>query len=482
MPLGVSLGIGWQQQRSAVVNAGLTHDWALGEDLLGPIVDRVGGNNLTTERGQALDFASGDYSLETSGDQLFWLHGKNTLTFGFLLWKDTSTGKSGPGGYYGRPLSVLLDATHTLRCYWSDSAEHNWTFTAPSTGAWHSYVFQINVPGGTARCWVDGVEVTLTPATTFPTGLTFKADSAAWYKKWYIGASSSSGTSHVTEGPSDGKFSRMFATSNLLTLTQAETILRGAPADFPTLTDGHIYVLDTEAETVTCKRDGSSTLTHQHASLSTKWTNATRLTVPHPQKALGRGAYAGKQGVGFQTTGANTRLAATIGTLAAPTAGAWLPNSDMTVHVWAKRVAAASSANTTLLWIRDDATSDGLRIYTTDGTGSISVLTEQGATQNIQSIAAAVHGYGWVHFICTVTGGASQWSYFLPGSDTEVNMGAAVAACSPYHASLEFKVGASASGSGYCEEGQVGRILVYSRALTAAEKLANHKAMRGVYA
>lgn len=465
-----------------VVSSGLTHDWGMGEDVLGPLRDRISGFHLTAETGQALDYVPGDYSVDTGAtDYLMdWLNGKNTLTFGVLLWKDSNQGKVGPGGYYGRPLGWLLDSTHTLRAYFSDGQEHNWTMPAPSISAWHTIVFQLDIPSGTARCWVDGVAVTLTLATTFPTGLTFSVPTSASYRKWYIGASSSSVSSHVTDAPTNGKVGRMFATSGLLTIEQAEAILRGAPADFPTLTDGHIFVLDTEGATVTCKRDGVSTLTHTAAALSTNWANGARQVAPHPQKALGRGIYGGKPGVGFQTTGTNSRSAAAYGGLAAPTQAAILPNGDQTIEAWVRVLASTSTVNT-MIWLRNDANSDGIRIFANSGSSTI-WATSEGATASVSgSIEWTTHSFGWVHLIFRYTGGAGQWSYMLPSDTTETAIGASTAGALPYSSALSLRVGVGPSGVGYCDQSQIGRMLVYSRALSTAEVLKNHKAMRSAY-
>ena len=470
----------------AVVSAGLVHDWRMDEDLLGPLVDRVGGFNLTTEMGQALDYVPGDYSRETGAtDYLMdWLHGKNTLTFGVLLSKDVNQGKAGPGGYYGRPLCLLLDGTHTLRCYWSDNQQHDWTLTAPSLGAWHTIVFQLDIPSGTARCWVNGAPVTLTLSTTFPTGLTFNVPANASYRKWYIGASSSSLTSHVTDGPTNAKFGRMFATSALLTLEQAETLLRGAPADFPTLPDGHIFVLDTEGPTVTCKRNGVSTLTHTAAALNTNWANGARLVVPYPQKALGRGVYGGGQGVGFQTTGPFSRATASYGPLAAPITANVLPTSgDFTVEVWARQV-GAPAANATLLWLRSSAgDSDGVRLFTTGTSATVFAMVEGGTDpQLVMNLTAAQHANQWRHYVLVYTGGQARWFWFAPESDTETAGTALTTLTHPGSTGQRMALGASGDGSAPCDNGQVGRVLIYNRALSAAERLANHKAMRGSYA
>jgi hypothetical protein len=239
-------------------------------------------------------------------------------------------------------------------------------------------------------------------------------------------------------------------------------------------------VLDTEAATVTCKRDGTSTLTHTAAALSTNWANGARQVAPHPQKALGRGIYGGKPGVGFQTTGTNSRSAAAYGGLAAPTQAAILPNGDQTIEAWVRVLASTSTVNT-MIWLRNDADSDGIRIFANSGSSTI-WATSEGATASVSgSIEWTTHSFGWVHLIFRYTGGAGQWSYMLPSDTTETAIGASTAGALPYSSALRLRVGVGPSGVGYCDQSQIGRMLVYSRALSTAEVLKNHKAMRSAY-
>lgn len=474
MQLGQMIGVAASKKSGGVVSLGLTHDWGMGEDLIGPLTDRVGGANLTTSLGQSLDYIPGDYSMETGATdfQLSFLNGKTKATCGFLVRKDANQGKIGPGYYYGRPFCLGLDANHLWRVL-TNAAEINWIVNSalcPATGAWMTAVFRLDIPNALWETSFNGSVVANSPSRTPAANETINVP-ANNHRKLVLGNTSSSSSSWVSSSPIDGKIGRMFITSDLLTLPQAESILRDAPANFPTLSDGHIYLLDTQGATATCKRDGVSTLTHSIAAAS-NWTSGGAQPANCPQKALGRGLYAGRPGLNFQ-------VGAQASAYASRAAGAYLNNGDSTVECWV-RLADSTTYTETLLWIRESGgNNNGFRVFSTSG-GVISFLIDGATAQAQSNVLAATHAYGWVHLAAVTTGNNCELFYALPGETAMTSLGTTAIGGPPYSASAVIYVGSDASGN-QCRNAEVGRTLVYSRALTAAEIASNHMAMRGDY-
>jgi len=512
----LSNGVLLQQSGLAadVVAAGLVHDWKFDSDTT--IVDRVSGINPTMYGGQALEFSglTANFGIvydTNAGDyQMAFINSKATASIGATFRPDSVHNGHLIGGWYGSATSGLPLSTR-----WRDESgvayielgfyktPLTWTqcfyrVAGGSAGSWRRVWWQLDssqtthlgTSGGIparVRCWVDGSEVNVSAYSggTFDQGDLLTAHATVARNRLSIGAGSEDAVHPVTDSakiktPFDGLIQRGFVTSNLVSRADAETLLTGHPYQFPTLTDGHIYVLDEGTGTVaTDYRDGSSTITAAHAGalpIDTAWQNGGRQQTPCPQTILRRHG-AGGHGA----SGGNSALV--YNGAAYTTAGWSLPAAPLTIEVWLRQP-SATGVISRLCYLRDASSPYyGVAFFADAANAHIYAFTDTPAGGEVGLFCyAASHNGEWIHFVCR-SNGTALYGYFAKASAsvftaTTPASVAGAAALTTANQSVRFLAHSSGDRA---RLGSVGRCLIYNRELTDAELLVNHKAMRSQY-
>lgn len=468
-----------------IVTSSLLNWWPMNENVSGPLIDKVGGYNLDTYMGQSLDYDGVvDYSLTPDPVWYDEFNGVSNLTIGIRLYRETEDGDDRVlgGGYYGRPCLVQALIYGKLKfSVYGLGSDYNWTSTNDGvipTGQWCDIVIIFDPGNSSFSAYIDGVSIpgswNITPPTYFT--LTTYSTRDSDRSKLALGAGSDDGFATL-KSFLNGRLSRAFVTSDVLSLDDARELLIGDHTTVATPSDGFFWILDDGIGTTTDDYWQSYSINHIHGAITNSWDNGSR-DATIQQKVLGRGEYTSAlPGIRFDGNGK----------LYANNASFNLPVGDITFEFWIKNDLMPSGARWLLDTRGDNTTSSsrGFSIIDLPGTGfGFPINSGEGGTT---ILIPTVYSSEWRHCFVTINmatdtaalyvATASKTSFNMEDSDTLSGM------IGLHDSSQEFFIGIDrADILPVVDPTLLGALRLYNDILTSEEMEKNHKIERGNYA